>query len=160
VEAHRLTALAAIVAVASQLASCGSGGANKAGAGAGSGRTLTFRTGRPGGYFPIETSEEAPGGDRAGFNRADTLYRRSGARAGTLDTLCLSGGVPHRAVCSVTVQLADGSIVAQGTLGGLGVGGTLAVTGGTGSYVGARGTYETTSNGPRGAIIVIRLLGG
>jgi hypothetical protein len=150
----------ALVLFSSVAAGCGSGGANKAGGGSQARHeTLRLHTGAgAGGYFPIRTSQKPPGGGRAGFTRTDPLYDSSGARAGAEDVMCLSGGIARRAICSTTLSLTRGTVVAEGVFTGGSYGGKLAVTGGTGKYEGARGTFETTAPGPEPILIVVHLL--
>ena len=160
-DAHRLT-IGCACALACLLAGCGATTRDKAGGAAtgDAGTTLKFHGDGPGGYFPIEARKRPPGEAWAGFVKTDTLFDPAGAKAGLQDSLCFAGAIKRRSICRVTVDLKDASIVAEGTIsgGGFGTGGMLAVTGGTGRYEGARGTYKTTSAGPRGTTIIIHLL--
>lgn len=149
----------ALLAAAALAAGCGSS-SNKSGGGGSAGRTetLRFHSGAgPGNFWPIETKLKAVDGNNAGFTRTDSLADASGARAGFEDTLCVAGALRGRTNCQVTLSLKRGTIVADGVLSGS-YGGSLPVTGGTGSYEGARGTYETTSPGPEPLLIRVHLL--
>ena len=151
-----------LVSLAAALAGCGSSG-DKAGGRAAAGHTKTLRlhtsASGKGGYFPIETKIKAPSGESAGFSKTSPIDDSSGAHAGFQDQLCIAGGIKGRADCTLTLSLKRGTVVATGifTAGG-GLGGTLAVTGGTGAYEGARGSYQVSVPGPNPQLIVVHLL--
>ena len=151
------------IALALVVAGCGSSVSDKAGgrATAGSTQTLRLRTSSHGhgGYFPINTKDKPAGAPFAGFAKTDPLDDASGGSAGSQDTLCVHGGIANRQNCTVTLTLKRGTIVADGVFtDGGGYGGTLAITGGTGVYAGARGTYEASVPGPNPQAILVRLL--
>jgi hypothetical protein len=159
----RITTFAAgaLVSLALLGAGCGSSGGNKAGGGGAIGRNVTLKLhsgGTGGGYSPLETKHHPPGAPWAGFTRTDPLLDSSGAKAGIEDVVCLWGAVKGRVICDVTMSLNRGTVVAHGVFTGGALGGTLAVTGGSGAYEGARGTYETTSPGPEPLLIQVHLL--
>jgi hypothetical protein len=152
-----------LVAAAGALAACGSSGSDKAGGRGAAGHTQTLRlhtsANGQGGYFPIETKHKAPSGLSAGFAKTSSIDDQSGVRAGFQDQLCIAGGIEGRADCTLTLSLKRGTIVATGVFtDGGGLGGTLAVTGGTGAYEGARGTYTVSVPGPNGQLVLIHLL--
>jgi hypothetical protein len=86
------------------------------------------------------------------------LFTRADRRAGTFNAWCVatSGGERGRYVCTGTYALAGGTIMAQAVLVGEGAP-RIAVTGGTGSYAGARG-YVTSAERRDGSLETIHLL--
>jgi hypothetical protein len=88
-------------------------------------------------------------GDRAFFSTR-VLDRKGGATAGRVyhEVTVVKGSRFRSAtfLTRVTLSLAGGQIVAEGAYGP-GTSRTLAITGGTGRYAGARGTYTNTDAG-------------
>lgn len=149
--------------LASAGAGCGSGSADKAGGRGAAGHVQTLRLhsggGGPGGYFPLITKLKAPNGENAGWAKTDPVADSSGAGVGFKDEFCVEGGIKGRADCTVTLTLKKGTIVATGVYTDAdGVSGKLSVTGGTGAYEGARGTFQDTVPGPNPQLIVVHLL--
>jgi hypothetical protein len=152
-----------LVLLVSVWAGCGLSSSDKAGGRGAVGRVETLRLhtggGGPGGYFPIQGKMKAPSGLDAGFAKTTPLADTSGAHAGYVDQLCISGGIKGRADCTVTVTLKKGTVVATGIFtGGGGIYGKLPVVGGSGAYEGARGTYEDSVPGSNPQLVVLHLL--
>lgn len=158
----RPQAALAVVAACVLAGGCGTSKYDKAGGRTAPGSTQTLRLhtaahGR-GGYFRLETRRKPPRFPWAGFAKTDSLADASNERAGFQDTLCLAGGLPGRQNCRVTLSLQRGTIIAEGVFrDGGGLGGTLAVVGGTGAYEGAHGTYQASVPGPNPQAILVHL---
>ncbi|MFL5896162.1 MAG: hypothetical protein ACJ76Z_13760 [Thermoleophilaceae bacterium] len=154
-------ACALTLGIAGAAAGCGGSSTDKAGGRgpAGTSQTLKLHSGRArGGYFALETKHKPPGAPWAGYTKTYSVADSSGT-VGSQDTVCVAGALAGRSNCNVTLTLERGTIVGEGvfTAGG-GYSGTLAVTGGTGAYEGARGTYRITAPGPDPQLIVVHLL--
>jgi hypothetical protein len=143
---------------------CGGTGSNKAGAATPSGGAQTLHlhtTPGPGGFIPLVHARGGRAPQGAGFAKTEPVADESNARTGMQDTICFDAGVRGRQNCRVTLTLERGTIIAEGIFAdGGGLGGTLAVVGGTGAYNGARGTYETSVPGPTPQVILVRLVTG
>ena|SRR5579862_1320021 len=100
-------------------------------------------------------------GDRMIFN--DVLYNRvaqfgkpAGARIGTADNLCTI--VSTSALqCTLVAHVPAGALVATGSVNGNAHVTNFAITGGVGSYAGARGSASGRDLGPTKTVVVIRL---
>jgi hypothetical protein len=93
------------------------------------------------------------------FVGSTPLFTRAGRRAGTLDFHCVlvTGGERGRTHCTGTYSLAGGAIAAQAVFRGFESPPTIAITGGTGAYEGARGSISSRDR-RNVTISVIRLL--
>jgi hypothetical protein len=125
-------------------------------------RTITLIGGEGSFHFidnPPRQGEEAPplAGDM--FVGSQPLFTRAGRRAGTLDFQCaiVTGGERGRTHCSGVYALAGGTIAGQVVFPGDRPVTTIAITGGTGAYEGARGSISTRERGNQ-SVDTIRLL--
>ena len=145
---RRAAAWIAVVALAPMLFGCGSF-ASKAGVASSHDRTLRLSSyvGCCGGFEPVPFGG-APGASGIAYLATDDLIDARGRKVGYYHTACTlePGRVPPRAqpgsVCAYYLNLRDGQIVAQGAAGDQ-VPWTVPIIGGTGSYLGARGSVTT-----------------
>jgi hypothetical protein len=80
----------------------------------------------------------------------------SGDDTGTVRLVCTVLG-DAAAVCNVQLQLAHGTLSAQGTVPQVSHDTPMAIIGGTGAYDGARGTALVTDTSPTASDVVITL---
>jgi hypothetical protein len=98
---------------------------------------LVEKTQKGVGFAPARAPRQ---GDRLGFG--STI---SGDERGTSRTICTVIGTGRfSALCTIHVQLAHGTLAAQGLVGEKSNSSPVAITGGTGAYNGARGTALVT----------------
>jgi hypothetical protein len=90
-------------------------------------------------------------GDRLGF-----VQKISGDASGSSRVVCT--GIGDRALCTIQVQLSNGTLSAQGVLPPRAHNTPVAITGGTGAYNGARGTAFATDVSPTTSKIDVELL--
>jgi hypothetical protein len=123
-------------------------------------QTLTLQSVQAkGGEHAIDA---APRGESVGdrFVFASTL-RRSGAMAGRMEGDCLAVDKKFEGLqCTLTAVLADGSITLQGASlnkripgAAASSGDVYAVTGGTGAYLGVKGTMRRSGNGKTDTLV-------
>jgi hypothetical protein len=105
-------------------------------------------TARPGGFF----AKHPKPGARFGF-----VSSVAGDDAGTSTAVCTDVG--GKLLCTLQLNLARGTITAQGVLPQKAHGTPVAITGGTGAYNGARGTALATDTSSTKTRIDISLLG-
>jgi opacity protein-like surface antigen len=89
-------------------------------------------------------------GDRFGFGQ-----RVTGSDTGVSRVLCTDIG--NQLVCTIQLQLAHGTLTAQGVVPQRANRTPVAVTGGTGAYDGARGTALATDVSSRKSVIDVML---
>ncbi|MDQ3953554.1 MAG: hypothetical protein M3279_11440 [Actinomycetota bacterium] len=118
---------------------------------AGGAETLRFRVGfRASEFHEIDNNSDGDADDPGDQETGSILLKRRGDRAGHLNFLCVnSEAKPRRDLCSGTVRVTgEGTVSVQG----LGANDTNrfrgAITGGTGAYRGARGTFELAFRKP------------
>ncbi len=101
-----------------------------------------------GGFMP---KHEFRNGYRLGF-----VQKISGDARGSSRVVCT--GIGNRALCTIQVQLSNGTLSAQGVLPPRANHTPVAITGGTGAYDGARGTAFATDVSPTTSKIDVELL--
>jgi hypothetical protein len=90
-------------------------------------------------------------GERFGF-----VQKISGDQSGISREVCTAVG--NRALCTIQLQLSNGTLSAQGVVPQRAHNTPVAITGGTGAYNGARGTAFATDTSPTSSSIDIELL--
>jgi hypothetical protein len=145
---RRAGAALALVALASGMIGCGSS-ASKAGVASSHDRTLRLYAyvGCCGGFEPVpfEAHSDAP---MIAYLQTDGLTDANGKKVGYYHAAWTiePDRVPPRAqpgsLCAIYLNLRDGQIVAQGAAADQ-VPTTVPIIGGTGSYIGARGSITT-----------------
>jgi hypothetical protein len=138
-----LAAGAAALATAAVLSTTGS-----AQAPSGTALHLVSKQAKRGGFFP---KHRLRNGDRFGF-----VDRISGDQSGSDRIICTAVG--NQALCTIQVQLSNGTLTAQGTVPQHANNSPVAITGGTGAYNGARGTAFATDTSATSSKIDIELL--
>ena len=158
----RATAWLAVVAVAFGVIGCGSS-ASKAGVAGSHERTLRFfaYVGCCGGFEPVPFGQ-GPGATAIAYLNTDDLTDANGRKVGYYHSECTlePGRVPPRAqagsLCAYYLNLRDGQIVAQGAANDQ-VPWTVPIIGGTGTYLGARGSITTVGVTRIGYSFVVHL---
>jgi hypothetical protein len=90
-------------------------------------------------------------GERFGF-----VQKVSGDQSGSSRDICTAIG--NRVLCTIQVQLSNGTLSAQGVVPQRAHNSPVAITGGTGAYNGARGTAFATDTSATSSKIDIELL--
>lgn len=89
-------------------------------------------------------------------------YLRDGAKVGITQIACFLTGPGPLALCQAAATLPGGQITSQGSVSippAVGVPFTVAITGGTGKYSGARGTIESEQTSQTTGTAVFHIFG-
>lgn len=157
-------AVAVVVLAAAAIAACGSQAGTKGGGRPqAEGRTLQW-------YLPTDEPVDLSKGDfipvshgREPFLPGDSFYTWNILPGGGHQQMyCVISTQEPRSTfwCRRTFVLSKGQIVAAGVYDNAPEGsnpGTIPIVGGTGAYVGARGTLASTGGGRRGLTLTVRL---
>src|SRR5438105_11773853 len=98
---------------------------------------------------PPASGPNQPPSQGDSFVFVSSLWTRNGQRAGTLRATCIvtQGGPPQALTCYGTFGLKGGQLAGITTLRGESRTTRIAIVGGTGSYVGARGEVISVTRG-------------
>jgi len=159
----RATAWLAVLALGLCVIGCGGGSASKAGVGRSGEQTLKlFEYGDCcGGFQPVPFGG-APGAPGIAYLQDNGLIDANGKKVGRFYTSCTLEPVPVAprtnpgSLCAYYFILRDGQIVAEGAASDQ-IPWTVPIIGGTGAYLGARGSITTVGITRIGYSLVVHL---